>query len=275
MPHIAFHFMDYEFLRNEYEEALSMQRKSRELYITKQQSLDSQIRILEKTYEDIKDKEYHKYVNDKLVSMEEYKKAKEDEVKKKYIASTSGKKYVRPISLCNIFAKIDAQKKAIIKNNDLARENIIIRKSNVRNTKYRREIIQDIEILQYKSAEFTRYITESTNCVHRLEKMLRYADYARENRLNVNFNNIFRLCNQHRNIVICDKLFRNGHKGTTSQCYEPCNKVMVISNDHRAKCECGSAIWIRSEVPSDQFDITSNTAEGKGFGGANFNPSLS
>lgn len=141
------HLMNYEFLSNDCKEALSMRRKSREKYILKNHDIDGQICVLEKLYRDVKDKECLKYDNEKIISPEECKKAKKDECEKKNIALLWGKKYVRPPHLCNIFAKIDVQEKAIIKNRDLDRENIIIRKSNDRNAKYYKR--EDILIMIY------------------------------------------------------------------------------------------------------------------------------
>ena len=252
-----------------------LQKKSREDFISRLSELDIRIQDYEKQYDGLNDKECHKYEDENIVSPEEIKKAEEDEIKEQLKANERGENYVRPPFLCDIFAKIEEQEKNIIVNRDRARENIIIRKSNDRNARYRREIKKEIEILQYKSDECQRYITDSAACIIYIEKMMRYCYYARTHSLDVNFNNIFRLCNQHRLIKICEQLFKNGHKGTASQCYGPCNKVMIMTDARHAKCECGSAVWHRSEVPSSDFDITSDTAEGKCFGGANFNPTLS
>ena len=258
----------------DYEEVLSLQKKSREDAISKLSELDIKIQDYEKQYDGLNDKECHKYEDENIVSSEEIKKAEEDEIKEQLKANERGENYVRPPYLCDIFAQIVEQEKNIIVNMDRARENIIIRKSNDRNSRCRREIKKDIEILQYKSDNFQKYITDSAANIFHIEKIMRYNYYAYTNSLDVNFNNIFRLCNQHRIIKICEQLLKNGHKGTASQCYGPCNKVMVMTDAKHAKCECGSAVWHIATVPSSEFDITSNTAEGKCFGGANFNPTL-
>lgn len=92
-------------------------------------------------------------------------------------------------------------------------------------------------------------------------------EYARKYNLEINDDNIFGVCNNHRNVYICKKAYKNGYSGY-SKCYKKdlrCNGIMHFYDDYTyAECECCFSTWHISDVYDDKsFDINNTIAKGE------------
>ena len=259
------------------EKAIAREKVARETLLSKKTPLNEQIQALDAECGKIINLQNHILIKAVPVSKDIIDKAIQDKKKGMSRAEARGETYTMSPYLRDIFAKIEAQEHAIAENKRLSELNREISDNNHRNI-FSRAIIENKKkpILRQLS-KLDKYIAECDDTIREYEKKLRYAIYAGKHNLDVDLDNIIRLCNQHRNQDICRQLYVQCYKGYSKCCknYNECDEIMRMTSYHHAECECGYSYWNMLENPSADFDITSNSAEGEDENLSYFgNPSL-
>lgn len=147
--------------------------------------------------------------------------------------------------------------------------------------KKKKDIDMNIQLL---INERSNLLEQEVIISEKVEKNIRYLDYAEKYNINVDMNSLIDDCNSHRNDYIAQKAYKEWLLKKTSdcvgysECYKKnfdCNGKMNYSGYDYAECECGDASWFLVDKPDKEcFDISSVYAVGKKYGLSFFYPTL-
>lgn len=266
---------NYSQLTKYYKSELQKEYKAHLILEQKYSENKNQLNNIEEELNKLNTKELYKYVNIPKLDNSEYIKALANEKLGKERCRARGEEYITPKYLLHTLSIPRLQEEAKQKNTELSKLNDSINASN-------REIYNKRYDIQKKQTELVKYynkleiyIEESDNIISNLKKKLKYVNYARKYDLDIDDNNIINVCNNHRNINICQKAQENDYSGY-SKCYKnylQCSGKMHFINYTYAECGCGYSSWSISDVSNNKyFDIESTVAEGECEKFAYFNP---
>jgi len=248
------------------------EEKAYSVLLEKKNNIQKEIDQLSSQYNEISLREKLKIKDVPSINETAYRKAVQDEEKRKHRAKIREEEYVQSnrnfeiLSLKLLIDKINNENANISDfNNNIYLENYKLKLK-------KKEIFRKIRSLEKKIEEIGFFLKEA-------KKNIRYLDYSINHNLEIDdMDDLIDMCNSHRNHYIAKVAYENGTGGGYSDCYQnfhECDKEMnYISYDY-AECSCGNSNWCLNDIPNPKyFDILNITADGEEDGPVYFHASI-